>query len=195
VTENPAHPGVIDTIELMATIFLDTGDPEMAATNGSKALALTVQSGGFDTANTFTSHMTLFQMYHASRDPENRAVKHLRAATYILEIVAGPRHTENLSAYHKLGSVYSNEEYGGEYLSTAMRFLEEATKHDSCDRLMDGITSKSQAKVLASMGQYSEALEAEKKTFKVLSMILGAEHQLTKDFDTELKSYTKLVHA
>ena len=192
VTENPAHPGVIDSIDLMASIFLDAGDPYLAAANGAKVLALSVQSGGFDTPHVFTTHMALFQMYHASRDLD-RAVKHLKAAIYILEIMAGPRHSENYTAYHKLGGVYSNEVYGGKYFATAKTFLEEATKRDSCDRLMDGITAKTLAKVLGGLGEYAVALEAEKSAFRMLSMFLGREHQLTKDSENELKKLTKLA--
>jgi protein TIF31 len=192
VTDNAAHPGVIESIDLMATIFLEAGDPEMAAANGSKALALSIQSGGFDTANVFSSHMTLFQMYYAARDFD-RAIKHLHAAIYVLEIMAGPRHTENFTAYHKLGSVYSHDDYNGKYLSTALKFLEEAINRHSCDRLMDGITAKTLAKVLAGVGEFKEAVDAEKKAFQVLSMFLGREHQLTKDSDTELQNYMKLA--
>jgi hypothetical protein len=72
-----------------------------------------------------------------------------------------------------------------------MKYFEEAAKRDSCDRLMDGVTAKSLAKVFAGVDEYSSALEAEKKAFKIFSMFLGPDHQLTKESDTELKSYMK----
>lgn len=192
VTENASHPGVIESIELMANIFLEAGDPEMAAANGAKVLALAIQNGGFDTANVFTSHMTLFQMFYAGRELD-RALKHLHAALYILEIMAGPRHTECFTAYHKLGSVYSNDDYEGKYLDIALKFMQEAVKRESCDRLMDGIVAKSLAKILSGVGDYKEAVEAEKKAYQILSMFLSQEHQLSKESDTDLKNYTKLA--
>lgn len=188
VTDNPAHPGIIESIELMASIFLEAGDPDMAAANGSKALTLSIQSNGFDNSRVFSSHMTLFQMYLGARETE-QAIKHLHAAIYVLEIMAGPRHSEGFNAYHKLGSVYSHDDQGGKYLLTALKFLEEAVQRDSCDRLLNGITSKSLAKVLAGVGQFKDAVEAEKKAFQVLSMFLGKEHQLTKESDSDLKAY------
>jgi hypothetical protein len=100
VTENAAHPGVIESMELMATIFLEAGDPVLAAANGAKALGLTIQNSGFDSAGVFNAHMSLFQMLFAAREI-NRSVKHLRAAIYLLEIMAGPRHIEHFTAYHK----------------------------------------------------------------------------------------------
>lgn len=112
---------------------------------------------------------------------------------YLMEIMGGPNHTEVFSAYHKLGSVYSHAEYEGRYLTSALKCFQEASARDSCDRLMEGITNKNFAKVLAGMGQYKEALDSEKKAFRTLSLFLGRDHQWTKDSDDELKKYTKLA--
>jgi hypothetical protein len=157
VTENAAHPGVIESMELMATIFLEAGDPVLAAANGAKALGLTIQNSGFDSAGVFNAHMSLFQMLFAAREI-NRSVKHLRAAIYLLEIMAGPRHIEHFTAYHKLGSTYSHADYDGKFLSSALEFFREASKRDSCDRLMESIMAKNFAKVLGGLKNYKDAL-------------------------------------
>ena len=192
VTETAAHPAVIETMELMATIFLEGGDLTLAASHGEKALGLAIQSGGFDAPNVVNAHLSLFQMLFSSRELD-RSIKHLRAAIYLLELMGGPNHSEVFSAYHKLGSVYSHTEYDGKYLSSALKCFKEAGARDACDRLMDGITSKNYAKVLAGMGKYKEALDHEKKAFLTLSMFLGRDHQWTKDSDDELKKYTQLA--
>lgn len=194
VTENAAHPGVIESMELMATIFLEAGDPFLAAANGEKALGLSVQNTGFDSAGSFNAHMSLFQMLFAAREMD-RAVKHLRAAIYLLEIMAGPRHIEHFTAYHKLGSTYSHADYEGKYLSTALEIFREASKRDSCDRLMEGIMAKNFAKVLAGLENYKDALEYETTAFRTLAIFLGKDHHLTKDSEAELQNLTKLAVA
>lgn len=192
VTENAVHPGVVESIDLMASIFLEAGDPVLAAANGMKALACAIQTGGFDSPHVLNAHLSLFQMFFAARQLD-RSVKHLRAAIYILEISAGPRHVEHFSAYHKLGSVYSHADYNNNYLSSALHFFKEAAGRDSCDRLMEAITAKNWAKVLAGLGEYKDALKAEMRAYRTLSLFLGKEHQLTKESDQELKNYAKLA--
>jgi hypothetical protein len=114
-------------MELMANIFLEAGDPVLAAANASKQLGLAVQSGGFDSAAVFSAHMSLFQMLYTARQLDE-SVKHLRAAIYLLEIMSGPRHIEHFSAYHKLGTVYSHGDYQGKYLATSLKLFQEASE-------------------------------------------------------------------
>lgn len=192
VTENAAHPGVIESVELMATIFMEAGDLMNAAVHGEKALGLTMQNSGFDSAGAFNAHMSLFQMLFATREMD-RSVKHLRAAIYLLELMAGPRHTEIFSAYHKLGTIYSHIEYENKYLSTALECFHEASKRDSCDRLMEGIMAKNFAKVHAGLENFRDALEFEKTAYRTLTMFLGKDHQLTRDSENDLKNLAKLA--
>jgi protein TIF31 len=192
VTENAAHPGVIESIDLMATIFLEAGDPINAALNGEKALALTLQSSGLDSTTAFNAHQLLFQMLFAAHDME-RAIKHLRAAIYILELMAGPHHTEQYTAYHKLGTVYSHSEYNGKYLTTALECFHEAIKHDSCDRLMDGFMAKNYSKTLEGLENYIDALEYENKANHTLAMFLGKNHKMTQESDATIQQLSKLA--
>lgn len=192
VTDSAAHPGVIESIDLMATIFLEAGDPVNAAANGAKALGLTLQCSGFDSASALNAHMSLFQMLFTAHEMD-RAVKHLRASIYLLEIMCGPRHTEHYTAYHKLGTVYLHAEYNGKYSETALECFREAKNRDSCDRLMDGFMAKNFAKVLTGLENYKDALEYEKVAFRTLSMFLGKEHQMTRESDAALQTLTKLA--
>jgi len=192
VTESPVHPGVVESIELMATIFLEAGDLPNAIAHGEKALHLAIQTGGFDTANIVNAHLSLFQMKFAARDLES-AVKHLRAVIYLLEVMTGPDHVDIASSYHKLATAYSHADYHGRYSSTALHLYEESSKRDSCDRLMHGITQKHITKTLASMGRYKEALESEKKALQKLSMFVSKDHQWTKESLEEMGQYAKLA--
>jgi protein TIF31 len=192
VTESPSHPGVIDSMELMASIFHEADDFGMAVLHAEKALSLSIQVGGFDTSSVVNAHLTLFQMLFQLRELE-RAIKHLRAAIYLLDVMAGPNHTESFTAYHKLGNAYSEKDYNGRYLASALKCFEEAGKRDSFDRLMEGITSKHIARALSAMGEYKDAITAEKKAFKILSMFLGQDHKWSKECEEELQNYTKLA--
>jgi len=58
---------------------------------------------------------------------------------------------------------------------------------------MEAITAKNWAKVLAGLGEYKDALKAEMRAYRTLSLFLGKEHQLTKESDQELKNYAKLA--
>ena len=192
VTESPVHPGVVESMELMAAIFHEGTDYGIAAFHGEKALSLAVQVGGFDSSVVLNSHLTLSQMFMSAGDAV-KCAKHLRAAIYLLETMAGPNHTEIYSAYQKLGAAYSASDLNGRYLSMALKYFQEASNRDSCDRLMEGLASKNMAKIYAAMGEYKDALESEKKAFRILSMFLGREHQITKSSDESLKEYTKLA--
>lgn len=180
VTDSTLHPGVIESIDLMATIFLEAGDSANAAANASKALGLTLQSSGFDSAASLNIHMSLFQILFTAHEFD-QAIKHLRAAMYILEIMGGPRHTDHYAAYHKLGTVYMHSGYNGKYLTTVLECFREAKTRDSCDRLMEGFMAKNFAKVLTGLENYTDALDYEKKALRTLSIFLGKNHNVTQE--------------
>jgi len=186
VTETPAHPGVVRCIDLMATILFDAGESSLAAANAVKALGLAVQIGGFDSPDVIGSHLVIFQMY-LSAGQLSKAVKHVRAAAYLMELMGGPHHVELSNAYHKLGTVY----HSGNDLATALRFYQEAASRECPDRLQEGLIAKSTAMVLASIGEFKLAVESEKRAFQLFSMLLGDNHQLTRSSDQALASFMK----
>ena len=192
VTDNAAHPGVIESIDLMSTIFFEAGDTNNAVVNSEKALTLTLQSGGLDSAAAFNAHQLLFQMLFTAHDME-RAVKHLRASMYILELMAGPHHTEQYSAYHKLGTVYSYPDYNGKYLPFALECFQETRNRESCDRLMDGFMAKNFARTYMGMENFIDALDYERKANHSLTMFLGKNHKMTLESDTTLQVLSRLA--
>jgi hypothetical protein len=131
-------------------------------------------------------------MLFAAHDME-RAVKHLRASIYILELMAGPRHTEQYSAYHKLGTVYSYPEYNGKYFPIALDAFRETQNRESCDRLMDGFMAKNFAKTLMGMENYADALRYEKNANHTLGIFLGKNHKMTLESDTTLQVLSRLA--
>lgn len=186
VTDSPAHPGVIRCIDLMATILYDANEPMMAADSALKSLGLSVQVGGFDTADTLTSHLLLFQLFMTSGHLD-KAAKHIRAAMYLMEHMGGPRYCELSNAYHKLGTLYHSS---GDLL-TALRFYREAASRPIHDRLQEGMISKSTAIVLAAIGQFKVAVQSEKRAYHTFVHLFGEDHQMTKASDQSLKNLMK----
>jgi protein TIF31 len=184
VTETPAHPGVVRCIDLMATIIFDAVEPSLAAGNAVKALVLLVQIGGFNSPDVIGAHLVIFQML-LTAGQLSKAIKHLKAAIYLMEVLGGPHHVELSNAYHKVGTVY----HGINDLPTALRFYQEAGTRESCDRLLEGMISKSTAIVMAGLGEFKSALENEKHAFQLFSILLGENHSLTKTSDQALKKF------
>lgn len=194
VTETATHPGVVDSIELMANILLEAGDSIGAAASCAKSLSLAIQTLGFDNPTVFNLHHQLFKMYFTSHEMDT-AVKHIRAAIYLLEIMSGPHHSELYTLYHQLGMLYQSEHYNGKYNENALHCLEEACDRQTCDRLMEGFLAKNLGKVLETMTMYKDALEQEKRAFRVFNGFLGKDNQATKESDETLRNLTKLAVA
>jgi protein TIF31 len=185
VSETPAHPGVVRCIDLMGTILYDAGEPALAAANASRALGFQVQISGFDSPDVINLHFEMFQFLMAAGQP-SKAIKHIRAAIYLMELMGGKNHVELSNAYHKVGTVYQ----GVNDLVTALRFHKEAALRESSDRLLEGMISKSTALVLAGVGDLQNAVKSEKHAFKLFSVLLGGNHNLTKQSDETLTKLT-----
>ena len=185
VAETSAHPGVVSCIELMGTILLDAGETALAAGNYARALSLMVQIKGFDSSDAINFHLVISQALLAG-GKISKAIKHLRAAIFLIEMSSGPNHTELASLYHKLGSVY----HGADDMETALRLYQEAASRVSSDRLMEGMISKSLAVAYATAGDFKAALDAEKVAYRYFAMTLGNDHKLTKASDEALAHFT-----
>ena len=144
-----------------------------------------VQVKGFDSADTIGFHLSTSQSLLAC-GKKLEAIKHLRAAIYLIELAGGPNNTELATLYHKVGSIY----HGSDDVKTALRFYKEAASRASSNRLMDGIISKSLAVVYANLGDFKSALDAEKVAYRYFSMFLGKDHELTKASVEALRQYT-----
>lgn len=188
VTESAAHPGVIDCIDLMASIFYEGGDANMAVSHGEKALGLSIQMGGFDNAIVLSAHMAMYQFLFAAKEIK-RSIKHLCAVVYLADAMCSPLHSEVYNAIHKLATTYAHFQSD----RTALKFFDECFERDPADRLMEGITSKARAAVLANMEEYKDAVASEKIAYQILTMMLGPDHQFSKECEEELKKYTQLA--
>jgi protein TIF31 len=192
VTESPTHPGVSESIDLMSSIFCEGGDLPNAILHAEKALGILIQIEGFDTSGVISAHLSLFAMNWTAKNIRS-CVKHLRAAIYLCELLCGPNHAEMGTMLHKLGSAYLQPSCKDKYLNDARKCFYEAVSRDNSERLMKGISLNSYAKSLASMGDYKEALEYQKKAYKIIAIFMGKENRMTTDCEQELLSFLKLA--
>ncbi|KAL3941965.1 MAG: hypothetical protein SGBAC_003767 [Bacillariaceae sp.] len=184
VAEASTHPGVVRCLDLMASILFEAGEHGLAAANQARSLGLLVQVNGFDCPDAINVHLLLFQMLY-SGGKNYEAIKHMRAAIFLMELMGGPSHMEIVNAYHKLGSVYQTAKEP----QLALRFFQEAASRKSSDRLLESMISKSLASALSQVGDFKGALEEEKKANNIFTKLLGKEHQLTKQSDQQLQLF------
>jgi protein TIF31 len=184
VTETAAHPGVVRCIDLMGTILFEAREPGLAAANASRALGYQVQISGFDSPDAVNLHLVVFQ-YYLSMGDRSRAMKHIRAVIYLMNLLGGPNHVELPGAYHKGATVYHQVQD----FPAALRFYQEASSREVNDRLLDGMASKGASVCLASLGDFKGALECEKRVYQIFRCLLGENHALTKNSDESLKKF------
>lgn len=174
VVDTPLHPTVSRCLDLTAIILFQAQEPELAAANASRALAVAVQLGGFDCPEAVSSHTTLAHILISSGGLAG-GVKHLRSTVYLMELMGGPHYAELANVYHKLGTIY--HEVGN--VVHALRFYQEATNREINDQLVGAIISKSCAALLASIGQYKTAIDSERTAYNIYKGIFGEKHEVT----------------
>jgi len=188
VTDTAMHASVARCLDLTSAILFEAGEPQMAAANAARSLGLLVQLNGFDCADVMTAHSTLSHIFLNSGVIDS-GIKHLRAASYLMELMAGPRYVELCNAYHKLGSLFHECSQSAD----ALRFYEEASTRPSCDRLMEAMISKSMAIILANLGKFKEAVDSEKKAYRLYGLLVGDDHDLTKSSVATLQKLTQMA--
>ena len=188
VTDTHLHINVARCLDLSAAVLFEAKEFGLAASNASRSLGVSVQIGGFDCADAMTGHSTLSHFLIADGQVEAGA-KHLKAAIYLMELFSGPRYVELPNAYHRLGTMFVNEGSNG---VSALRCYQEASSRPSSDRLVEGMIMKSTAYLLAQLGQYKPAVETEARAYKLYSLVVGGDHELTKSCAVSLEKYSKL---
>ncbi len=188
VVDTPLHIHVYRSLELISAILSHTQEFDMAISNGSHALAVAVQLGGFDSAEVFSAHSSLAYI-HSNCGNFPASFKHLRASIYLMQLLAGPRYAELANFYYRLGSLYSElvsfkpMDFG----LIALRFYKLAMEAPTKDRLFEGMVARSAAMIMALLGQLKAAVESEKRAYATYRNILGNDHQITRVSDHYLQ--------
>lgn len=188
VTDSPMHTSILRCLDLTSAVLYEGGEHQAAAGNAARALALSVQLGGFDSAETLACHTTLSHIFLSSGNIFG-AVKHLRASIYLMELLGGPHYAELSGFYSKLGTIYHQLQQH----ETALEFFEAASRRPSPDRISEGMLANRKAVVLASLGQFKDAVKTEKLAYQFYAKLLGEEHEMTKRSGSTLQNLTKLA--
>jgi hypothetical protein len=107
--------------------------------------------------------------------------------------MGGSNVAEIFAWYHRLAAVYSLPEVGSQYPVSVLKCFQESYEHDSADRLIEGITMRQIAESFATLGDYKEALEWERKANPILSVHFGRDHPMAQKSEEDLKSYMLLA--
>lgn len=188
VVESPIHASIFQCLDFLCAVLFEANQHELAAANASRALALAVQLGGFDSHEAVSAHTTLSHILIALGNVGD-GTKHLRAALYLMEVLAGPRHAELPSTFHKLGQTYHRN---GEIFG-ALQCYQEAGARQCCDRILEGAILRNSAVILVMLQQLKTAVDMEKRAYRIFTLVLGEEHDTTKLSRQTLERLTKLA--
>lgn len=188
ILDSPVHPQISKCLKLTAIAHYHREEPELALAAASKYLALAISLYGFDSSEVLNAHMTMADILTGcGRIPEG--VKHLRAAQFLMEFMAGSNYANISSTYYRMGSHY----YDAGKLEDALQFYELASSKRSEDRMFDCLIARNSAGVLARLGQFKPAFEYEKKAFELYTTFLGEDHDATKACSNTLIQLMKLA--
>lgn len=187
VVDGPLHLSIARCLDLTAAILFEAGEAGLAAANAARSLGLTVQLGGFDCAEAMAGHSTLSHILLSSQQVD-AGIPHLKAAAYLMELLAGPRYVELANCYYKIGSSYQTKNS-----KLALDYFKIAQGKPHSDRLAEGMMAKGAGLLFAKLEQYRAAVDAEKRAFQLYTMLLGEGHELTINSQKSLQHYTKLA--
>eukprot|EP00557_Chaetoceros_sp_GSL56_P006762 CAMPEP_0176493360 /NCGR_PEP_ID=MMETSP0200_2-20121128/9508_1 /TAXON_ID=947934 /ORGANISM="Chaetoceros sp., Strain GSL56" /LENGTH=1500 /DNA_ID=CAMNT_0017891019 /DNA_START=61 /DNA_END=4563 /DNA_ORIENTATION=- len=190
ITDSPLHSRVSKCLDLTTLILYQAKEYEMSANHASKALAVSMQISGFDSADVVGAHMVLSHVALQSGHLAT-SIKHHRSVLYLTELLAGPHHTELSALYHKLSGIYSD--VGSVFV--ALRFLQTAMTRKNSDRVFQAVLNRQVAQIYARLGQLRLAVEKEKETFHIFRMTLGNDHEFTKSSKEMLQEYMVAAQA
>lgn len=177
VLDSPLHPQISKCLRLTAVAHYHRGEPKMALAAALKYLAVTISLHGFDSAEVLNAHLTLADILAGSE-----RVRHIRAAHFLMEFMAGKNYAGISSQYYRMGSHH----YDAGNLEGALHYYEAAASKRSEDRMFDCLIARNSAGILARLGRFKQSFDYEKKAYQLYVTYLGDEHDATKASSTTL---------
>jgi len=174
VVESPLHPQISKCLKLTAIAYFHRDQPDLALTAALKHLAVTLSLNGFDSVEVLNAHLTLSDILLRSGIPEG--VRHLRAANFLMEFMAGKNYAGISSQYYRMGSHY----YDAGKLEDALRYFEAAASKRSEDCMFDCIIARQTSGILARLGRFKQAIDYEKTAYQLYITHFGETHEATK---------------
>jgi protein TIF31 len=187
VTDTPLHSKISECANLIANILFQAQETDLACVHATKATALTIQTGGFDTVDVISAVMTLSHtLLNSGQVPE--AIKQMRSLIYLVEMISGPNHAVLSSLYSRLGAVYL--QLGVPQL--ALSFMQVSAIYKATnDKISQAQSYRQIAELSMKCGMHKQAIEAAKVAHNLFFMVLGPDHDVTKTLGVELQFYVK----
>ncbi|KAL7543602.1 hypothetical protein ACHAXR_012903 [Thalassiosira sp. AJA248-18] len=188
VMESLVHPQISKCFKLIAVAHYHKDEPELALAAATKYLAVSISLHGFDSTEVLNAHMTMADILLGT-GKILEGVKHLRAAQFLMEFMAGKNYAGISSTYYRMGSHY----YDVGKLEDALSLYQVASARRSEDRMFDCLIARNSAGVLARLGQFKPAFDFEKKAYQLYVTFLGEDHDATKACSSTLIQLMKLA--
>ena len=183
VLDTPVHPQIAKCLKLQAIAHYHRDETDLALAAATKYLAVSISLLGFDSSEVLHAHLTMVDILVSTGKTFPQGMKHLRAAQFLMEFMAGKNYSVLPSTYFRMGSHYveaGNREDG-------LRFYQAASQRRSEDRMFDCLIARSIAGVLAGAGHFKLAVDYEKRAYQLYVTFVGEEHDATK------ASYNSLI--
>ena len=159
---------------------MEADEPQLALDNALRALGLSVQLYGFDSAQALTLHISLTQIYLSKKDVEN-AVKHLKASAFLSELLGGSNQIELFTSLYRLANLYAADKENMERQQIAYKIFKKLLKMDNQDRMVQAVSAYHYSMNLSALKQYKESLEQLKFASRFFRLFAGEDSQLYKD--------------
>jgi protein TIF31 len=169
-----SHASTSSLTRRAAIAHYHKNERDLALASALKYLAVTISLHGFDSVEVLNAHLTLADILLGSGKPEG--VRHVRAAHFLMEFMAGKNYAGISSQYYRMGSHY----YDSGDLEGALRYYEAAASKRSEDRMFDCLIARHSAGILARLGRFKQSFDYEKKAYQLYATYLGDEHEATK---------------
>lgn len=163
----PYHSHAAQAIDQVTNVLIAAGDFPAALQFAQKGLAVSIQLNGFDSQECVMHHVKLGVL---ETELGNVAVasKHLLTAKYLVELMAGEKHTELATVYARLAALY---DLAGDFDSVWQCYIR--AKFLTTDLMLICSLNLSLASMCARYGHMLEALEMQRQAYTMLKELIG----------------------
>lgn len=184
------HPEIAQCLRMLARLNYIMGEHVEALSYQQKAVFMSERVNGIDHPYTITEY-THLALYCFANNQITTSLKLLYRARYLTLIVIGENHPEVALLDSNIGLILHAV---GEY-DLSLRFLEKALvlnkKYYGSRSLKVAVSYHLVARTQSCMGDFRSALQNEKETYTIYKLLLGEEHEKTKESSECLRHLTQ----
>jgi protein TIF31 len=180
-----AHEQAFQAMDQLTAVFVATADVNAATHMSARTLALSAQVQGLDCQETIQHHIQL-AMLESEMDNIPSAFRHLLAAKYIVQLVAGDRHPELGNIFFRLSTLY--EKVGN--FDAAMLCIHSARRLTS-DLSRNAMLAQAEAALAFRHHRVTEAVSLQKHGYRLVKDIFGVEDDRVLMAKKNLETYIR----